>query len=175
MFFSTTWSWNILSDTSSTPVICLAGQLANLSQTVNWLKQQTSPHQVFREYCFMWHEAKMSATWSKKYYLFLYFCRQKACEGVKLASQLFDITQILTERHANISLNRIFHINSKYFTFNASSSKKEKDVSVSQEKVKKKSPSQKILLEYKEKVLEKMETPTTPDKQVLGCHSQQQS
>ena len=77
------------------------------------------------------------------------------CEGVKLASQLLDITQILTERHANISLNLSFHINSKDFQFSASSSKKEKDVPTSQENVKKKmSPSQKArklkrLLEYK--------------------------
>ena len=79
------------------------------------------------------------------------------CEGVKLASQLLDITQILTERHANISLNLIFHINSKDFTFSASRSKKDKDVPASQENVKKKkSPSQKArnlkrLLEYKER------------------------
>ena len=79
-----------------------------------------------------------------------------------------DITRILTERHANISLNLSFHINRKDFTFRASKSKK--DVAVSQEK-KNKSPSQKARnlsrwLEYMEKVLEKLETPTTPDKSI---------
>ena len=49
-------------------------------------------------------------------------------EEFKLVSQLWDITKILTERHANFSQNLSFHIIRKDFTFSATSSKKDKEV-----------------------------------------------
>ena len=89
------------------------------------------------------------------------------CEEAKIASQLLDITRILTEKNSNFSINLSFHINTKDFTFSASSSKRDQDAPVTLEKRKKKSPSQKARNlkrwnEHKEKVKEKLEASTSP-------------
>ena len=63
------------------------------------------------------------------------------CEEVNLASQLLDITKILTEKKTIFSINLSLHINNKDFTFSASSSTKDQDAPVTLEKRKKKSLS----------------------------------
>ena len=89
------------------------------------------------------------------------------CEEVKIASQLLDITKILTEKNSTFSINLSFHINTKDFTFNASSLKKDQDAPITLEKRKMKSPSRKARNlkrwnEHKEKLKEKLETSTSP-------------